>query len=176
MSKKKFSIFRPRLPRVSGVGDTAASSARWAKQTFARSGAKCPTEGCEGSLEVLDIVDEESANYTATTSLACELCGEHEPIEHLIDQAVEKIDEIRSGERIFFVSGLLIFTAFAFISFLNGNFLTLFGGAVFSIILIMRGFLFRYKAWQITNRKLFSAAPPVREWLADEFKRSRPSE
>lgn len=168
MSKRRFSIFRPRLPRVSGVGDTAASSATWAKQTFSRSGALCPNEGCDGTLQILDIIPDEDPS-AVVTSLACETCGGSEPIEHLIDEAASQIDQLRSGERTFFVSGLMLFVIFAGLAFMNGSFVTLFGGAVFGVLLIMRGFVFRYKAWQITNRKMFETTPPIREWLADEF-------
>lgn len=168
MSNRRFSIFRPRLPRVSGLGDTAASSASWAKQTFSRSGATCPNEGCDGTLQILDIIPE-GDKTAVVTSLACETCGRSEPVEHLIDQAAGQIDQLRSGERTFFISGLLLFLIFAGLAFMNGSFVTLFGGGVFGVLLIMRGFVFRYKAWQITNRKMFQSTPPFREWLADEF-------
>lgn len=120
-------------------------------------------------LAILDIIPEDDPTKVVT-SLACDVCGGSEPIEHLIDEAAGQIDQLRSGERTFFISGLLLFLVFAVLAFLNGSFVTLFGGAVFGILLIMRGFVFRYKAWQITNRKMFQSTPPIREWLADEFK------
>lgn len=162
---KRFSLFKPRLPRVSGLGDTTASSVRWAKSTFKRSGAACPS--CGGKLEILDIIEEETQEVTR--SLVCQECGQHEPIDQLIDQAASQINTLRDGERTFFFSGTAVFTVFAAISFLNSDLTTFLGGAVFSLILMMRGFVFRYRAWQCANKKLYLDRPPIREWLADEF-------
>lgn len=171
MSDRKFSLFRPRLPRVSGVGDTTASSARWAKQAFGRSDTKCTTQGCEGRLEILDLVDDnqDAEEAKIVKSLACQTCGNSQPVEDLINHAATQIDALRSGERTFFLSGIAMFCVFAFLSFTSGNFLTFFGGAVFALLLMMRGFVFRYKAWQATNAKLFETKPPIAEFLRDEF-------
>lgn len=169
MTKRKFSLFRPRLPRVSGFGDTTKSSAKWAMDAFGRSGTRCPMEGCDGQLQILDVIDGEDGDSQVVRSLVCPKCSTSQAIDHLIDKAANQIDSLRSGERIFFVSGLILFTFFTVLSFLNGSFMTMFGGAVFALLLIMRGFVFRYKAWQITNRRLFDDEPPWRAWLAEEW-------
>ncbi|KPN62912.1 hypothetical protein SAMN04488527_1647 [Aliiroseovarius crassostreae] len=169
MTKRKFSLFKPRLPRVSGLGDTTKSSATWAREAFSRSGSRCPIEGCGGTLTILDVIDGEEGDAQAVRSLVCQKCNTSQPIDHLIDRAAAQIDGLRSGERIFFISGMALFIVFTVMAFLNGSFLTLFGGAVFALLLIMRGFVFRYKAWQATNRKMFEDRPPVLEWLREEF-------
>lgn len=172
MTKRKFSLFKPRLPRVSGLGDTTKSSATWAREAFSRSGSRCPIEGCGGSLTILDIIESDDVDAQPVRSLVCQTCNTSQPIDQLIDRAAAQIDDIRSGERIFFISGMALFIVFTVMAFLNGSLLTLFGGAVFALLLIMRGFVFRYKAWQATNRKMFEDNPPIMEWLREEFSKN----
>jgi hypothetical protein len=169
MGKRRFSMLRPRLPRISGIGSTTTSSIGWARRAFGRSGAECPIEGCKGTL----IIDEEhvDGDLEVKRFLTCPECGTREPIDNLLDVAASKIDHLRSGEKIFFGWGCAVFAVFAIISFFNGDIMTFLGGGVFALILIMRAFAFRYRAWQACNRKLFLDKPPIREWIMDELKK-----
>lgn len=163
-------IFRPRLPSFKGVSmSTTRSSLGWTKAAFSRAGATCPVDGCDGILEIEDRSgdkgDAEGARF-----LVCPKCGTEQAIDDLLDAAASKVDSLRKGERQLFLGGAALFVATTILAVVNGDPLTFFGGAVFALILIQRAMIFRYKAWQATNRRLFQDRPPVREWLADEFR------
>lgn len=168
MAKRRFSVLRPKLPRISGVGSTTKTSVGWARSAFSRSGTRCPIEGCGGTLEIRDI--KHSEDQPIERFLVCPNCGTTEPIDTLLDQAASKIDHLRSGEKTFFLWGCLIFIVFGGISLLNRDIMTFLGGSVFALILIMRAFVFRYRAWQACNRRLFEDRPPIMDWISDELK------
>ena len=140
----------------------ARSSLGWTKAAFSRTGATCRMPGCDGALRI-----EERASERL---LVCPKCGTEQVIDELIDAAAEKVDELRRGERQLFFLGISLFVATSLLALINGDPLTFFGGAVFALILIQRAMIFRYRAWQALNRKLFEDRPPVRQWIADEFR------
>lgn len=166
MSRLRF--LRPHLPSMKAMKfSTARSSFRWAKSAFLHSGPRCPN--CGAKVEIKEITNTSDTSQVDRV-LICTSCDFYENVATLMEHAVGGIERLRVGERKLFITGLMLFLGASILSFFNKDILTFFGGAVFALVLMQRALLFRYRAWQVTNSKLYSEKPPVREWLKDEFK------
>lgn len=132
----------------------------------------CPHDG--NALKLLDVFETDvegniPASAKAHRALGCD-CGYHLPIEPIIAQARTEIGNIRSAENQFMAYGILLVVLFGAISYLNGSLVTLLGGLVIGLSLIVRSLFFRYRRWQVENDRLFENTPPIRDWLRHEWK------
>lgn len=131
----------------------------------------CPNDGL--ALKLIDVFEtdehgEIAANATAKRALGCD-CGYHLPIEPIIATARDELHAIRSAERQFIWFGFGLIAVFGGISYLNGSLVTLLGGLILGMALIIRSIFFRYRRWQIENNRLFESRPPIRDWLRSEW-------
>lgn len=126
--------------------------------------------GCGGTLRI----EERAAADPLQPKerfLSCPKCGTEEAIDDLFADAAARVNDLRRGERQLFIMGMILFVMTSLLTYVNRDAVTFFGGAVFALLLVQRAIIFRYRAWQATNKKFFLAErPPIREWLADEFK------
>lgn len=53
----------------------------------------------------------------------------------------------------------------------TGNILTLMGGGVFGFVLTILALFYRYRHWQVVNKRLFETRVPLRDWFRDELTR-----
>lgn len=131
----------------------------------------CPNDG--QPLKLIDVFDTDADGNVSPTAkahraLGCD-CGYHLPIEPIIAQARTEIGNIRSAEKQFMTFGILLVVVFGGISYLNGSLVTLLGGLVLGLALIVRSLFFRYRRWQVEHDRLFESTPPIFDWLRHEW-------
>lgn len=132
----------------------------------------CPNDG--QPLKLIDVFETDAsgnipANADTHRALGCD-CGYHLPIEPIMAQARTELGNIKSAEKQFMLFGLALVVVFGVISYFNGSLVTLLGGLVLGLALIIRSMFFRYRRWQVEEGRMFESVPPIRDWLRHEWK------
>lgn len=141
------------------------------RQNLTNDQLHCPQDG--KPLKLIDVFDTNAdgtipPNAVAHRALGCD-CGYHLPIQPVIDQARSELNNIKSAEKQFMIFGILLVLVFGIIAYFNGSLVTLLGGLVLGLSLIIRSIFFRYRRWQIEHNRMFETVAPIRDWLRHEW-------
>lgn len=167
----------PRRPKIRHRGMSVREELQALKKGLGDKSLICPNDGSK--LKLIDVFDAESdqsrllpvgADTPVTRALGCD-CGYHLPVEPIIERARTHLAQIKSAERQFILVGAAVVVIFGVISYWNGTLVTLLGGLVFGLFLILRGVAFRYRYWLVSEGRLFETGiDPLREWLGQEWR------
>lgn len=163
-SKKKSKLgylFRPKGIYKSS-STTAGSSIRWIREGLRQSGAGCNEPDCEGLVEIID-------DQYDRKSLICNTCGKSEDVEAKVRELSGRVHLVRSEERKLVICGFAVIAIVVIITLFNENLMTLLGGLLLSLVVFLRAFAQRYRAWQYLTGRVYESRPPIKDWLRAEF-------
>lgn len=161
-------ILRPRMPwqRSTGIG----SSWNIATSALNRTKALCPN--CQnGRLRVSDAYEHDEDDH-ATPLLVCTSCDFTQNISTELENAAAIISNLRIGERRFLIAALCAFAIGIIYLIVADALATMIGITMISILLFANAIVFRYRAWQVANDKLYQVKAPIGAWLRYEFSKN----
>ena len=166
---RRFARFLLRVSPIKKPRELGTST-KWIVDTFRRAHSVCPSCGATNTLEIVSTDLPGTGAVEADKRVVCTACGDSEDISQILDRAASRVDVFRGEERTYLFAGIGFFAFIALLSLTTGNALTFVCGALISLVLILKGVVARYQAWQILNRRILEGRAAVKDWLRYELR------
>ncbi|MCV9909581.1 hypothetical protein OIV19_18430 [Brucella sp. HL-2] len=156
----------PRSPLRNIRTKEGKATFEWAKNQLKREKvAQCPECGHSPLTPVNLINEEHDQGHYDQVFLTCETCDYSVDVTDEINNAQQHTASYASVETTYLYTAAAMFFGTGFLAFILSNFVTFIGGALLTLVLIAYSFQASYRHWQIVNRRMFEATPPIKDFL-----------
>ncbi|MBZ6078906.1 hypothetical protein [Microvirga puerhi] len=111
---------------------------------------------------------------TSSTFLTCSSCGFEVDVGPVIEAASRQVASLEKSARQLQVVAICLTALAVALAISLGNLLTLIGGGVLALMIMIQSLLYQYRAWQASHGRLFETQAPILEFLRAASGRTKP--
>lgn len=163
--------FIPALPSIqTNQGLGVREQGRHFTEALQSQTRTCPFDGSELNLTTVFAQNRDGELIgNGERAFVCPQCEFTVPVTALIADIRQGLDMLKKAERDYFVFAIGMIVVFGVLSLTTGYLMTLIGGLIFALVLLVISMTYRYRHWQAVNMRLFEIRPPVMDWIKDDF-------